>query len=126
MDPTATLDLILDALLDDDDDGALIHLEDLAGWLHSGGFAPELSDMERETLRQLLWSAPTGQPFDSVRHWVNGLTPLNGWIRENRSTIDEFARHAGIPTPADDEAREEIVLSVESLYLLAQSEGVDV
>lgn len=54
------------------------------------------------------------------------LTPLNDWIRENRSTIDELARHSGIPTPVDDDAREEIVLNVESLYLLAQSEGVDV
>lgn len=42
MDPTACLERMLRALTDDDRDEAVGAMEDLAGWICSGGFMPDV------------------------------------------------------------------------------------
>lgn len=51
---------------------------------------------------------------------------LSDWVRQNRYAIDNAARAAGGETPSDDDEREDWVANVESLYLWAQADGVDV
>jgi hypothetical protein len=41
MDPNATYDMLVDAILADDTDGAIEHARNLWNWLSKGGFAPD-------------------------------------------------------------------------------------
>ena len=55
MDPTACLKLILDYYSEEDSESAMNSTIDLNNWLDRGGFFPDLSKLNDDQSRQLVW-----------------------------------------------------------------------